>query len=569
MTDMKEVKIKVEDTSDEQEVHIKEEVIDYDENNGCVSPASTMPRPEDEEEEDIPPDFFDDFSNQDFMEGLDVVDTWDDDMQEDGEVVDDSATGGDKKSTEQKGSAKEKKRLEAKKSRRARRHARITFSKERDGEGTSRSDRGARYKDLRERIKRSDDKSGSDTRRDPEKTRRDILRDKDRCAKDKEVKLMKEKLKVVETGLVPPGMEMEVDLAELSSLRVQNRVKTVPGVYPPVELKQSRPRFKSRSRSYDRYRLRGRSRSRSREKRRARDDISPIFRKRLRSRSRSPYTESIHRYMRLRERDHSNESRDRRLSRDLSRDNEMNISGENTISPRSKRRTREGDRSRSRSSDRRLTRRYRRSLSPRRRSISPERKRLDYKKDSSRRIELDSKQDKPSFLEEIQRKLNAPVSSVQFQSGFASTQQTPSGSLPSVLPNPFAPQMIPPVLYEQTASQYDQQFFIGTGGMSAGVPQPVSAPMPFLHPTPVPPPQNQIPNSFVSPNNNYSNQYQTTTQQGMVLEDPDKTALAKVRIFSLCNNVYSKNVVLDAGRKEDQLIGFLDHNVKTIRSDFL
>lgn len=39
------------------------------------------PAAEPNDEEDVPPDFFDDFSNQDFMEGLDIVDTWDEEGQ--------------------------------------------------------------------------------------------------------------------------------------------------------------------------------------------------------------------------------------------------------------------------------------------------------------------------------------------------------------------------------------------------------------------------------------------------------------------------------------------------------
>lgn len=164
-----------------------------------------------EDEEDVPADFFDDFLNDDFMDGLDIVDTWDEDGQLPDSPNDKVQEENDTKNKQEE-SKTDSRTLRSKKENRSRERHRSTD----------------RYKDLRDKLRRQrpqrentpskkDDKGNSieRSRRDPEKTRRDILKDKDKCAKDKEVKIINEKLKVVETGLVPPGMEMEVDLREL------------------------------------------------------------------------------------------------------------------------------------------------------------------------------------------------------------------------------------------------------------------------------------------------------------------------------------------------------------------
>lgn len=482
-------------------------------NHGQKAENAAPPSKEgrDEEEEDIPPDFFDDFSNQDFMEGLDVVDTWDDDMQEEGEVKDaeDESAEGLETDVKKEGDSEKE---ETKNNRSTGRHARITFSKERE-QKTSRPTPTSRFKDLRERIGRADE------RRDPEKTRRDILRDKERCAKDKEVKIINEKLKVVETGLVPPGMEMEVDLSEIRSK--QDSLKTaaarfntssIPGLYIPSkpDYGTSKPKYRtrSRSRSYERFRfrdrpLRSRSRSRSKERRRP---PSPYSRKRFRSRSRSrsPYY------------------RDRNLSRDRNK-----LSGERKSS-KPRRRTRErGSRSKSPSSDRErwLVRRCKRST-----SVSSLRKRSD----GSR---LSAKEEKQTFLEEIHRKLNETTHHparaehpMQMRTTYAPFMQLPQ-PVPPILPNPYAPQ-IPPV---QAVPQYDQQFFIGTCIQPAPVPPPC----------PVPPPDlagNYGLASLVDENSLLPTPNVRVKKDAP--EEPDKTALAKVMFFCFFNVFLMYNCVV-------------------------
>lgn len=511
-----------------------------DENRTQDFPAP--PAPGTEEEEDIPPDFFDDFSNQDFMEGLDIVDTWDDDMQEEGEITENKIKDGEACNEEKRASEEKKQSLKDNSGK----HVRIIHPKEREHRSSKRKnsyERSARFKDLKEKIGRSEE------RRDPEKTRRDILRDKEKCAKDKEVKIINERLRVVETGLVPPGMEMEVDLSEIrskqESLKLTTDIRSKSGDpkntssgdnTPKYDSKLNKTKFRSRSRtrSSERFRfrdrLKSRSRSRNREKRRTRDRPSPPPRRRLRSRSRSPY---YGRFI---------STRDKQLS------------GERTL--KSKRRTKERDRSASPSSDlsdreKWIVRRYRRSVSPRKRSFSSERKRPDYKKSAPRRLDAESKEEKHSFLEEIHKKLNQTTHSsqvaVQHTMQLRTTyvpMQAPQ-PVPPVPQNPFGTQIVPTAPFGQSVSQYDQQFFIG----KCDIP-PNPHPVPFVQPTPVPapgplsvlPPSQTIPppTSFHSPNSDYSivplisdnplfsPQKQETEKQA--LEETDKKALAKVML---------------------------------------
>ncbi|KAB0804395.1 hypothetical protein PPYR_01365 [Photinus pyralis] len=166
------------------------------------------------EDEDVPSDFFDDFLNNDFMDGLDVVDIWDDECEK-------------KEGRTKKSRSKSRSRSRRRDSRSRRRRSRSgsifrsrRYREEYRRRGRSR-ERRSRDKRSRERYtgkgeKDSDcDESNVDHRRDPAKTKRDIQKDKDTCAKKEEEKSISEKLKVVETGLVPPGTELEVDLNDL------------------------------------------------------------------------------------------------------------------------------------------------------------------------------------------------------------------------------------------------------------------------------------------------------------------------------------------------------------------
>ncbi|CAG9835263.1 unnamed protein product [Diabrotica balteata] len=128
---------------------------------------------DDDDDDDVPGDFFDDFLKEDFMAGLDIVD--DDDWDEE----------------------KSKKMQES----------RLKNKKEKSTEIDVPQNKNLTVKDNKVKSQ--------ELRRDPEKTKRAIEMDKAKQKKDRETKILSEKVKLSQTGLVPPGMEMEMDIPEI------------------------------------------------------------------------------------------------------------------------------------------------------------------------------------------------------------------------------------------------------------------------------------------------------------------------------------------------------------------
>ncbi|XP_050504088.1 serine/arginine repetitive matrix protein 2-like [Diabrotica virgifera virgifera] len=118
---------------------------------------------DDDDDDDVPGDFFDDFLKEDFMAGLDIVD--DDDWDEE----------------------KSKKMHES----------RLTNKTQKE-----------KPVEIKTPQNKNDIVKKRELRRDPEKTKRAI-------EKDKASKILSEKVKLSQTGLVPPGMEMEMDIPEM------------------------------------------------------------------------------------------------------------------------------------------------------------------------------------------------------------------------------------------------------------------------------------------------------------------------------------------------------------------
>lgn len=346
------------------------------ENNGEVSNN-------DDDGEDLPDNFFDDFSNNDFMAGLDIVDDW---IEEDNDTSKKSVQNffdDDEENRPRSAERKIREKRRASKSpgrcrdkeyrrrrsrednrdkywrskdfrsksneRRTRSKERRTKSKERRTKSKERRtkskeplsktkerrsksrERGKEYrsrsKDRKEKDRRSPrrrskerkrsrernlktltDKSCTDkkpidktaqeindARRDPEKTKRDIQRDKMRLAKDFEARVLKEQLKVAETGLVPPGTELDVVMEQEKKKEMEENKqdgkrenKAVDEPKKPVDSnktndRRSRTRTRSRSPKYrpktsyiSRYRRRSRSYSRGRRSRSYRRSRSPL-----------------------------------------------------------------------------------------------------------------------------------------------------------------------------------------------------------------------------------------------------------------------------------------------------
>lgn len=176
-----------------------EEQVQNDRNNGCIDIDNLedtlilkddVDIDEDEEEEeefdeDVPANFFDDF-DEDFMDGLDIVDAWDEGrIQEDKEDLTQKKHSPIRYVSTERSPRYEKKRSKS-------------------GSERNRNRSGSKGRSPRSKVE--------ELRRDPTKTRRDIDRDKQKIAKDKEMKIVSDKLNLVETGLIVPGMEMETDI---------------------------------------------------------------------------------------------------------------------------------------------------------------------------------------------------------------------------------------------------------------------------------------------------------------------------------------------------------------------
>ncbi|KAL3267163.1 hypothetical protein HHI36_011301 [Cryptolaemus montrouzieri] len=215
------------------------------------------------DEEDVPDDFFDDFSNQDFINGLDIVDAW--------EEVEKSKP---KEETENEEKLKQRKRSKEPKS-----HGRKSRSAER-GKRKRSEEKRRRSRERRPRENSFQSKripNERELRRDPVKTKRDVDKDRENYTKKQEQKLIS---KVVETGLVPPGMETEVNLSEIeSTTKQEDKERDV--LKREIVLKhskekesrdKSRERRRRRSKSFEKVSSthRGRSRGRSSERRRGR-----------------------------------------------------------------------------------------------------------------------------------------------------------------------------------------------------------------------------------------------------------------------------------------------------------
>ncbi|GLV37167.1 hypothetical protein CBL_02003 [Carabus blaptoides fortunei] len=306
------------ETEDGEPNVIKSEYVkleEYNENRSVIEKQSAkqnMTNCNDDDGEDLPENFFDDFSNNDFMAGLDIVDDWIDDGDGDkNHFADDyyrddietrnqdnsdkkhkqSSNNVDKRDGSSSRHYRDRQRNEERDHYRRDRHSRDRHSRDRhlrhrdrsrERERHQRRSRDRDYERSRdgrrsrnrdhnrprderpkeqgrsherdkpdhaakpiEKGKRNDELNADDAndRRDPEKTKRDIQRDKIRCAKDHEIRVFQEQLKVAETGLVPPGTEL--DKRSRSKSRDKARDKS--------RERRTSPEYRYRRREYSRY----------------------------------------------------------------------------------------------------------------------------------------------------------------------------------------------------------------------------------------------------------------------------------------------------------------------------
>ncbi|XP_060532420.1 uncharacterized protein LOC132705672 [Cylas formicarius] len=415
---------------------------------------------EDLDEEDIPGDFFDDFLKDDFMAGLDIVD-------EEGEESKETVTQASqilRRSLKKNSAPREVIRKRTKKIDHVKK-----FRESPPGFGKrvrvySREDELRRLnKEIEEikkikihkpiRLKTAIDADDFDIRRDPEKTRRDIEMDKIKSAKDKEKRLITD---IVETGLVPPGMELEVDL---ETVRRQERIEKN---LPPGDLRDRlRPR---KSRSIEKKKSVSPERKRSTPNSIKRK--SSIHKNKLQSPKRretkSPQRSSFH----SEERQRNSEHHIRKSPMARRSPYRRSPGGSHRRSPLY-RRSPLHRRSRSKSP-------YLRNYSPayrrrrRDRSYSPKQRR--HRSRSRTPVKL-RREERRSFLEELAEKLNETRSKPNIPSPITyNMMPNPAPVLTAVpVPVPAPNQFIPPLhvthpqsVPPQQCDVYDQSFFIGS-----------------------------------------------------------------------------------------------------------
>ncbi|XP_045478966.1 stress response protein NST1-like isoform X2 [Harmonia axyridis] len=346
-----------------------------------------------DEREDIPDNFFDDFNNEGFMESLQIVDSLDDTIEEDGYNKEEMN--------------EEEKTNERKKPRRSEEHRRRSRSRNR------------RHKGSPPRQRKFDETA---LRRDPNKTKRDLEKDRENFFKKKEQKVIS---KIIETGLVPPGMESEVNMSTIEP----ERNKELEVVNDDKIKTKSRERKSSRERRNEILRERRRRRSRSRS-------FSDKYSPRLRSRSRGNRRE------RSRDKRRSFDKHLRSRSRERSR-----VYDHVLYSPPNNRRRRS-------------------------RSISDRERWLKQRRSPERKYQGIIREKKMSFLEEIKLKLNGETSS----GGDMVTYPFPKNPVQPKFPAdvfhdmssiPVAPQysqsymMMGDHSVAQVGSNYNEDFFIG------------------------------------------------------------------------------------------------------------
>ncbi|XP_012521910.1 serine/arginine repetitive matrix protein 1 isoform X2 [Monomorium pharaonis] len=389
-------------------------------------------------------EFLDD---EDFMEGLDVVDAWEGDEDKNRE-------------TEQDVTRSTKK---GKKNQTSREHR-----PEPKGSSTK----------SHKKSKKEEKKREETLRRDPLKSTKDIERDKMRAKRDTENKLLAEKEKAIKhlldsDNVVPPGTETE---AIQSIAEEQNRERAQ---------REARSKDRRRSKTLERYgrlspsRRRTPDRSRLSPQRRKSPFTSPD-RHRSTERHRSPYKHSPSR------RKNSPRSYDRRspvLSPDRRRSprrfsGERRSSIERRWSPGERLRRRRSDwieRRRTRSRDRRSrsTERSRRRLSrsPVSRRYSPRRR--SRSRTRSRSLEKRVRKRSP-FINELARQLRSEA---------MSTGVSASGYVPSTMMEGIAP-LLNPTFNQEAEPRPPTQ---------PPPSQPPPPPSPYVHQTGPTPPSSMIP----------------------------------------------------------------------------
>ncbi|KAH1026994.1 uncharacterized protein LOC109540838 [Dendroctonus ponderosae] len=383
-------------------------------------------------DEDVPEGFFDDFLKEDFMAGLDIIDEDNDES--------DALLESQKQETlpvdNARGSSKGK----------------LDSVEVESPKAVDQSKQEAAVSTLKKSgNKRGVDADFFDIRRDPEKTRQAIAKDKMKGVKDKEKRLITD---IVQTGLVPPGMELEVDINEVCQLDKGENAAIQGKPKPDISKEKDEGHSKKRKRS---------SKESDKQKR------AKLDKSRASNRSPEAKGRTVNR-VDLTTNHYKNSSPlleewVRKLSPLRRNSRRSSHHRKRSSSPRSPMHRR---RSKSRSlSDRRSFRRSRsRDWSPKYRRHRRDKSYSPESSASRPRRSRPRKEEKMSFLEELAAKLNekhpptgyAPVPNYQAHNMVPLVQPYPQFF------NPAAP--MPAVIQPP---QYDESFFIGNSHMQPAV----------------------------------------------------------------------------------------------------
>ncbi|KAK5643709.1 hypothetical protein RI129_007554 [Pyrocoelia pectoralis] len=480
------------------------------------------------EDEDVPSDFFDDFLNNDFMDGLDVVDIWDDECEKKDGKTSVPQRKSTSRSSRRESSHSKRRRTRSTSRRRYREEykrrgrSRERYSRERRSRERRRGYTGPKAENKDAKHVTETDESLVDHRRDPEKTKRDIQKDKDKCAKNQEEKFISEKLKVVETGLVPPGTELDIDLNVFKSSvgtkidpkskasRNEKRKSTTPHKHGDKKNVSSRPHVPKRSYRYSRSPYYRKSRSPARYSR------SPVS-KRRRSSERRLFSERSTKY-----RDYPTE-RYRRRSRSLSIE----------FSPESP-----SDRSRDK-------RPLKTSWSNRSNSRS---RGMDFLEELANKL---AKTEKKKYYKKVQQIITQPLKHPPtYQPILSVPVPAPvPAPMPIPIPTPGPTQYFPQ--HMDTTPQYDHHFFIGQ-----------------QFPTN---PMHYPPASFIDISQNVSNGniIEAPIVEPMQIESPSSVTVP-VHVSNAVNtNIETSNNISIDVQKEKEAIHKLFEDKKISLSDFL
>ncbi|KAF7269466.1 hypothetical protein GWI33_017517 [Rhynchophorus ferrugineus] len=177
--------------------------------------------------EDVPADFFDDFMRKEFVDGFEIID--------EAVVQPENVVETNNKESIEKINDRGEKPTEKRDKPVEKRDEAIKKPKEINEDKSNK--KKPRSKDTESKKRRSPVRNkATDYRRDPEKTRHAIQRDKLFSAKEKEKQLVTD---IIQTGLVPPGMELEVDLYKIQEIDKQKN-KSLPVKKPSKEKSSDR-----------------------------------------------------------------------------------------------------------------------------------------------------------------------------------------------------------------------------------------------------------------------------------------------------------------------------------------